>query len=220
MKRIALSTAIAAALFGFVATPAEALPYTGVCPSTNGHLPVGGGGTGSATDCNLLIVVGANSSITTYIGPQANYDGIEDALIGVVNNSGSALGSLNLSGNLIFHFEQDGIDGYTNSPANAQDMANPVNGVHGGYGGPMSYFTNVTLGSYAGIDSGTVNFIGGLASGTGKTKDNNTYFSLEESIDATSLPKITTAVPEPGSLMLFILGSLGLGLAARRRSKT
>ena len=63
-------------------SPAQAtLAQTGVCPSDLGHVPEGGGGAGSATDCNGLITFGANNSISTSFGPQTNYDSIEDALI-------------------------------------------------------------------------------------------------------------------------------------------
>jgi hypothetical protein len=46
--------------------PAQAtLAQTGVCPSDLGHAPEGGGGSGSATDCNGLITFGANNAIST-----------------------------------------------------------------------------------------------------------------------------------------------------------
>lgn len=193
-KMLLLTTAIAtAAALGFAAPPAHAtLSPTGVCPDVTAS-----GGT--ATDCNLQIVFGLNGAISTQTGPEVNYDGSDDALIGVVNNSGHTLFAFNLSGTNIFGFEGDGINGYTGASNNANDNT--------GYGGPLGYFTNIA----PDYSSGTVNFIGGLASGQ------NTYFSLEESVAINQLPTIS-AVPEPATLAVFIAGLLGLfGVARRRR---
>ena len=94
------------ALPTMLTTPAQAaLQYANVCPDTT---PQGG----TATDCNALIVFGANGAVTTTFGPQTNYDGIEDALVGVVNNSGSSLKSFVLSGAGIYGFDGDGINGF------------------------------------------------------------------------------------------------------------
>jgi hypothetical protein len=186
-------------------SPAQAtLAQTGVCPSDLGHVPEGGGGTGSATDCNGLITFGANNSISTSFGPQTNYDNIEDALIGIVNNSGGTLTTFNLTcTNGCFGFDGDGIDLYQGTgsgtiPNNAQDTT--------GYGGPLVFFTNIA----ANDDSGTVNIIGGLANGS------TTYFSLEENVDL-NLVASTSSVPEPASLAIFGTALAGFGLMRRRR---
>jgi|GEM_PF-2473833 len=217
------------AIAGLSAAPAQALSYTGVCPSTSGHVAVGGGQTGVATDCNLLIIFNADGSVTSQAGPQVNYDGSDDALIGVINLSSATIVGFTITGSGIFGFEgsggtSDGIDGYV-TPAvaiNSEDAAHPVNSWTG-YGGPKGYFTNVSS-TGTGTASGVVNFIGGIASYIGGAitagvTAGTTYFSLEQSITTASLPQISGVVnsPEPASMTLF--GSALAGLAAIRRRK-
>jgi hypothetical protein len=170
LKRILMATTMVAGL-----AVAGASAQAAVCPPA-----------GTAPICNLIITFGPGGGITTS-GPGGNYDGVEDALIGVVNNSGSTITSFKISGTGIFGFDSDGIDTYTGA-SNAMDLT--------GYGGPLGYFTTSSL------DTGTVSFIGGIPDG------GSTYFSLEESIVLSQLPVITAA-PEPASLAL-----LGVGLAA------
>lgn len=197
----------AAAWCAGAATVANATPLsvTGVCPDVSGVSAQGGGGAGSATDCNLLITFGLGGSITTETGPQTTYESIEDALIGVVNNSGNTLSSFNISGSNIFGFDGDGIDLYVaalNGGTSPEVAGNPDTT---GYGGPLGYFTITDA------NTGVVNFTGGIANGA------TTYFSLEEPINISSLPTITTSVPEPSTLALLGLGIAGFGFARRRK---
>ena len=147
--------------------------------------------------CNLIITFNANGSITT-VAPllaTSTYDGSDDALIGLVNNSGVTITGLHLVGNDIGGFDDDGIDTYYGAPVSG----NPD---RTGYGGPLGYFTH-NLGN-----SLDINFYGGLATGS------STYFSLEE---PASLSLAISSVAEPASIVLLASGLLLLGFGYRRR---
>lgn len=121
---------------------------------------------GADTTCGIVITITNTGATATPTG-QGPFDGIEDTLVGVVNNSNIPIKSLILHSSLnIFAFDGDGIDSF-GAPGNAIDTT--------GYGGPNSFFTNMSAdGTF-----GTVNFIVPLAPNGGTT-----YFSLEEAIDS------------------------------------
>ncbi len=165
---------------------------------------------GAAPGCNEVITINAGGSVSVagIAANGINYDGSDDALVGIVNNSSSTVSSIFLNGNGadIFGFDGDGINTF-GAPGNSIDTT--------GYGGPDSYFTNYT----ADDTMGTVNFITPLAANGG-----NTYFSLEESFDASNPPIPTpptpgpaAVTPEPASLVLLATGALGAAGTLRRR---
>lgn len=133
----------------------------GVCPQV-----------GQDTDCGLIITI--TDSGTTLSPPtgQPPFDGIEDTLIGVVNNSSLPIHSLTIkSSKPVFDFDGDGLITYGLS--NGFDKS--------GYGGDNAYFSSPS----SDFTSGTVNFVFPIA--PGKTS----YFALEDDIaSATGCPDI------------------------------
>lgn len=199
---------------------AGAVGTSGVCPNVLGTNGPEGTGSGSAADCNLFFTFNADGSVTTS-GPGGAYESIEDALVGVINNSSHLISSFNLTqtGVNIFGFESDGIDTYINNTAAngglgyaTQDWyallaGNPDTS---GYGGPAAYFTGIN----GAQDSGTVNFIGGIAPG------HSSFFSLEQAASLSAPPTITqNSVPEPSSIALLGVALSALAFARRRKSR-
>ena len=203
MKKFIALNAVAATLFagsGLLAPDAIA----GICPHVGGEV-----------DCGAVLSVGPGNVITIFNVNGQNYglgtidttpyDGSDDALVGIINNSGGTLSSLHLTGSGngggIFAFDGDGQQGYSGGVS----FTPPSPFTFTGYEGPNTAFTNIGLGG----TSGDVIFIGGLADGA------TTWFSLEGSPG--SLQITPNNVPEPGTLALLGIGFFIFSATRRRK---
>jgi hypothetical protein len=182
MRRLAigavtLSAVLTLSLIGAgVADAATPTPPFTQCPAI-----------GLSTSCAILIELtdtGTNILADPTVLP---FDGVEDTLVGIQNNSTQTVSRVTLSGSgttglPIFGFEGDGLcAGYTGSPAGCPFGTT-------GYEGPGTSFENISLDQ----TSGDVVFNPGLAPGA------SGYFSLEDLLDATSITSSNTAVSYTG----------------------
>ena len=143
---------------------------------------------GADTSCAILIVVNQGGTLEAFRDPsQGPFDGIEDTLIGIQNNSGSPVKSISLTGTNIFGFEGDGLCSGRNESEKEGFVPPPEGCPFGptGYEGPGTAFT------ISNVNEGTVEFgEAGLAAGA------STYFSLEEAIEAFTCKETTCEVIE------------------------
>ncbi|MFL6437114.1 MAG: SdrD B-like domain-containing protein [Terriglobales bacterium] len=180
MKRILLVFGIVALMMG----ANSAFAQTQTCAMITGGNAGGGRGVsptylanqdGRANQgCTILITLNANGSIaTTFPNPATSYDnGLDDNLIGVVNNTSKTITALQLSASVpIFGLEDDGVcaapPGWTFSPLGPNPNCAIATDPHR-YGPAGINFTIFNP------NSGIVNFGNG-----GIAPSSNAFFSLE-----------------------------------------
>ena len=136
--------------------------------------------------CSQLIVVNHDGSVVVKVdqsAPQSGYDGVEDTLVGLQNNSSRSVASINLASPsaTIFAFDLDGLCSPSNWPS--APAVTPANcpGPQGfgptGYEGPNNTFTNISPNSL----TGTVSFTSPIPPG------GSTYWGLEEALQSGQL---------------------------------
>lgn len=154
---------------------------------------------GSNLGCSQLVVINSNGTATVQTDPAApanGYDGAEDTLIGVQNNSGRSISSVNLASTTrdIFGFDGDGLCNPAQWPSPLTRTTPPgCPGIQGfgltGYEGPGTSFSNVSSNKL----TGTLNFSPALASGSSR------YFALEEALASGQL-RSSQSGPIPGPI--------------------
>ncbi|HEY3301454.1 MAG TPA: PEP-CTERM sorting domain-containing protein [Methylophilaceae bacterium] len=175
--------------------------------ATIGNCPV----VGAATSCAVVYTFNGDGSVTTTTNSSIqSTDGIEDTLVGVVNNSGKTLDSFTLNGGSLDIFGFDG-DGMSTVP-------NPGSGPGDTYFGYYSDAKNKQIGT---VTFKTTSVYVGDVLFPGLTDGGTAWFVLEEQIDFTKPPVVVgvpaSSVPE-NDIYAMMLAGLGLvGLAARRR---
>jgi hypothetical protein len=117
-----------------VVTPAVTPPSFTECPAI-----------GNDTGCEFLITLPASGPATiTQDMNQGPYDGQDDTLVGIVNDTGVPIPSVNLSSsNDIFAFDGDGICSHSFTPFTGSSYCTGSN-VTTGYEGPTSSFSNIS----------------------------------------------------------------------------
>ena len=199
--KIFLMTAATAVGLSAIQT-AQAVPLYPQCPAI-----------GNNTGCAILIQWDGSNFTAAVDGSQGPYDGVEDTLVGIQNNStDKTLSFVNLTGSNLFGFDGDGIDTYSFPVPDTSIF--PTGYVFSGYEGPITYFTSTDS------NNGSAHFIAGLAPGA------NTYFALEEPPSVicpnNDCGGIVTgggnSIPEPGTVLLLGAGLVGLGFARSRKA--
>lgn len=217
MKRVVTLAAALALLFVLSSISAFAGP-SDPCPAVGDNL---------ANTCNILITIAADGSITTSNGAATQpYDNVvkggagEDVTVGVINDSSSTVTSLTITGAPTggdagpFDFDESTAADGVCDPSLGVTPSNCPKGLTIGNAfpfGPTGYESslNVQFSNFASKTTGTVNFKNGIL-GPG----NSTWFGLEA---PAGLNLKVTPAPEPGSVLLFASGLLGLGGVLRRR---
>jgi hypothetical protein len=168
-QAIILITAMAMASLAFASSASASPPSPpfNQCPTL-----------GFDTSCQILLVRNANGGLESYVDPsQGTFEGKEDYLVGLQNNSGSTVSSVTLKGLDLFGFDEDGLCSGLNESGGVGFVAPPGECPFGetGYEGPNTSFSGyVHPDPLQDANEGTVNF-----AGTGVEPGQSAYFSLE-----------------------------------------
>src|SRR5215470_6605196 len=150
--------------------------FGGATPAAANVCPV----VGASSNCGVTITLNPGGTTTVTASGIGPYDGTEDTLVGVVNNSGGTVNSILLSSKTlaIFGFDGDGLETYISPPKGGATGYEGAISTNGSFNtsGPLDTFSGIT----AGLKSGTLNFPGGLVNG------GSAFFSLEEPLTAAS----------------------------------
>lgn len=229
LMKNSLAGAISTVLAGAATVGTAPLAVANTCPAV-----------GLSKGCNLTITLNANGTATVGNGSSpGNYDGSDDTLVGVINNSGHTVNSIHLSAPLsrIFGFDGDGPsqDTFSISGSSTGYSTNSFSTGHSTNGLGLTGGSGSSGHAYSGTDStsGTYDLHGPLNSfsnisgnsgdivfgSSGLANGGSAFFALEERGTSVSFTA-TTSVPEPGSLGILSAGLLGLagfGLLRRRQ---
>ena len=190
---VALIALLSSLAFAASASAAPTPPFT-QCPTV-----------GYDKSCEILIVVNPNGSIQSYRDPSTGtFDGEDDTLIGIQNNSSVPVTSISLKGANIFGFDGDGLCSGVNTtggagfePPPAGCPFNTEEKEFGGiYEGPMNTY------SPSNFNEGTVNF-----TGNGIPPGGSTYFSLESAIEELVCKEGKCETVAPTSTFTYLLGA-------------
>jgi hypothetical protein len=170
MKKVAFALLCCTVLMVFAAPRATAQTQGDQCSAPTAAPAIGTGAVGSAngtSTCGVLITINPSGSTITTPGNGNPYDGSEDTLVGIQNNSGASLNSITLtSTTAIFGFDADGpCDTAYHSP---QYSWCSIPGFTG-YEGPDNTFIGIS----GNFESGTVSFTNPIPNGE------STWFALE-----------------------------------------
>jgi hypothetical protein len=154
---------------------------------------------GSSPTCKVLLTINADNSVSVYDDPAVgDYDGGDDTLVGVVNNSASSVPAITVKGpgSDLAGFDGDGLCAYITCTWNAPT----------GYEGPDNTFKT----SPTSTDEVEVDFTaGGLAAGA------SSYFSLEGTLTSAELTaRKGTLLGTPTVLFIQGIGSTSTCLAS------
>ena len=202
--RSILLAGVSLAAAGFAVGTVDVTPaHANVCPVITDNIAGFG-----ASDCNVLLTINADGSVTgTNPSGTSTYDGSDDAMIGILNNTSQTLNHFLIHGSSNFGGSFGGMDGdgicQTSRFSGAACTNSPQNTT-------LDYAPDgITLTAISATD-GFVDIAGGLAPGAGL------YFSLEAPASINDISLITN-VPEPASVALFGSALAALAFWRRRR---